>query len=96
MKAARNSTDGPAPQPGRARCSSSTESPSENQRGTRWAESPRVKAWVSSCQAVEPQLDWPGSRADGASMASTVPKLTPSAPMPASPTVRTEKSALRR
>src|SRR3982750_1240240 len=43
--------------------------------------------------AVEPQLNGPASFAAGESNASVVPKLTPSAPNPARPTVRTEKSA---
>ena len=67
-----------------------------SQRGARLSDSPSVNAWVSSCHAVDPQLKSPRSRADGASIASTGPKLTPSAPSPVRPTVRTEKSAWRR
>jgi hypothetical protein len=52
-----------------------------------------VNVCASSCQTVEPQLNGPASFAAGESNASVVPKLTPSAPSPASPTVRTEKSA---
>ena len=54
---------------------------------------PSVNVCASSCQTVEPQLNGPASFAAGESNASVVPKLTPSAPSPASPTVRTEKSA---
>src|SRR5690242_10254300 len=54
---------------------------------------PSVNVCASSCQNVEPQLNGPASFAAGESNASVVPKLTPSAPSPASPTVRTEKSA---
>src|SRR6185369_8900988 len=81
------------PQPGLALCSSYTESPSDNHRGTRWSVRPSVYVCASSCHTVEPQLKAPASFAAGESNASVVPKLTPSAPSPARPTVRTEKSA---
>src|SRR5437764_5975288 len=54
---------------------------------------PSVNVCASSCQNVEPQLNGPASLAAGESNASVVPKLTPNAPSPARPTVRTEKSA---
>src|SRR5512143_1143773 len=54
---------------------------------------PSVNVCASSCQNVEPQLNGPASFAAGESNASVVPKLTPSAPTPANPTVRTDKSA---
>ncbi len=54
---------------------------------------PSVNVCASSCHTVEPQLNGPASFAAGESNASVVPKLTPNAPRPASPTVRTEKSA---
>src|SRR5215813_3517563 len=81
------------PQPGLARCSSYTDRPSDTHRGIRWSVEPSVKVCASSCQNVEPQLNGPASFAAGESNASVVPKLTPSAPSPARPTVRTEKSA---
>ena len=74
------------------RCSC-TASPSENHRGTSLSETPMWKVCAISCQSVEAQLKSPRSRAAGESMASAGPKLTPSAPIPTSPTVRTEKSA---
>ena len=49
---------------------------------------PRVNVCASSCQKVEPQLNGPASFAAGESNASVVPKLTPSAPRPASPSRR--------
>src|SRR5205823_1226599 len=67
--------------------------PSENQRGMRLSVLPSVNVCASSCHTVEPQLNGPASLAAGESKASVVPKLTPSAPRPARPTVRTEKSA---
>jgi hypothetical protein len=81
------------PHPGRARRSSYTESPSDSQRGIRLAVAPSVNVCPSSCHSVDPQLNSPTLRAAGESIATTPPKLTPSAPSPASPTVRTEKSA---
>src|SRR5678816_3454009 len=54
---------------------------------------PSVNVCASSCHTVEPQLNDPASFAAGESNASVVPKLTPNAPSPANPTVRTEKSA---
>ena len=81
------------PQPGRPWCSSHTLNPSDSQRGTWWSVSPSVNVCASSCHMVEPQLNGPASLAAGESNASVVPKLTPSAPSPAMPTVRTEKSA---
>src|SRR5581483_9211710 len=92
-KASRNAGDTDCPQPGRARCSSHTDSPSDSQRGTRWSVAPSVNVCASSCQTVDAQLNGPASFAAGESNASVVPKLTPNAPNPASPTVRTEKSA---
>ncbi len=82
-----------SPQPGRARRSSSVDSPSDSQRGTRSFVTPNVNVWASSCHAVAPQWNAPLSRADGASIASTGPKLMPNAPRPVRPTERTEKSA---
>src|SRR5215207_4217473 len=93
LNAARKSGVTPKPQPGRALCSSYTDSPSDNHRGTRLSVAPSVKVCASSCQTVEPQLKGPASFAAGESKASVVPKLTPNAPSPARPTVRTEKSA---
>ena len=81
------------PQDGLARCSSCTDSPSDSQRGTLLPLTPNVKVCVNSCHSVEPQLYSPGGRAAGARSAMTGPKLTPNASNPASPTVRTEKSA---
>ena len=78
---------------GLARRSSNTESPSESQRGARFSDRPRVKVCASSCHATEPQLNSPRCRAEGASIINTGPKLTPRAPSPERPTVRTEKSA---
>ena len=71
-----------SPQPGRARRSSRTDSPSPNQRGTLPPVAPVVTAWAISCQSVEPQLKCPIARADGESMASTLPKLTPERAQP--------------
>src|SRR5262249_25470151 len=93
LKAARKSGVTLKPHPGRPWCSSYTESPSDSQRGTRLSVEPSVKVCASSCHTVDPQLNGPASFAAGESNASVVPKLTPSAPSPASPTVRTEKSA---
>ena len=53
------------------------------------------KEWAISCHSVEAQLKSPRVRAAGESMASAGPKLTPRAPIPTRPTVRTEKSACR-
>ena len=64
-----------------------------NHRGTFWRLAPSVKVCVTSCQSVEPQLNLPTARAEGESMAMTGPKHAPSPARPASPTVRTEKSA---
>jgi hypothetical protein len=58
----------------------------------RFSVAPSVKVCPISCHRVEPQLNSPTLRAAGESMAITPPKLTPSAPSPPSPTVRTEKS----
>ena len=66
-----------------------------NHRGIRLSVSPIVMVWPSSCQSVEAQWYAPGGRADGDSIASVSPKQTPWAPIPARPTVRTEKSAER-
>src|SRR5512146_3542821 len=93
LNAARKLGDTLKPHPGLAWCSSYTDSPSDSQRGTRLSVSPSVNVCASSCHTVEPQLNGPASLAAGESNASVVPKLTPSAPSPASPTVRTEKSA---
>src|SRR5437588_2387581 len=93
LNAARKSGVTPNPHPNLAWCSSYTDNPSDNQRGTRLSVTPSVNVCASSCQTVEPQLNGPASFAAGESNASVVPKLTPSAPSPASPTVRTEKSA---
>src|SRR5262245_30321051 len=81
------------PQPLRPRRSSNTDRPSESQRGMRMSVAPSVKVCASSCHAVDAQLNMPASFAAGESKATVLPKLTPSAPSPASPTVRTEKSA---
>src|ERR1700758_3254039 len=79
------------PHPGIAWCSSYTDNPSENHRGTRCSDNPSVKVCASSCHIVEPQLKGPASLAAGESNASTLPKLTPTASRDANPTVRTEK-----
>src|SRR5688572_10693038 len=81
------------PHPFLPRRSSKTDNPSDSQRGTLLLVAPRVKVCASSCQAVDAQLNGPASLAAGESKATVFPKLTPSAPRPASPTVRTEKSA---
>ena len=44
-----------------------------------------MKTWLISCQSVEPQLKSPGLRAEGLSMATTSPKVTPRAPSPGMP-----------
>src|ERR1051325_11775501 len=82
-----------SPQPGCPRRSSYTDNPSDSHRGTRMSDEPSVKVCAISCHAVEPQLNGPASFAAGESKATVLPKLTPSAPRPARPTGRTEKSA---
>ena len=73
--------------------SSCTARPSVNQRGTRSLVAVRMKTWLISCHNVDPQLKSPGLRAEGLSMATTSPNVTPSAPRPGMPVVRTAKSS---
>src|SRR5688572_29716233 len=93
---AKKSGDGSSPHDGRARRSSYTERPSDNHRGTRPPVAPNVNTRPSSCQRVDPQLNSPTRLAAGESIATTRPKLTPNAPSPLRPTVRTEKSSCDR
>ena len=67
--------------------------PSVNQRGTRCLVALKTYTWLSSCHRVLAQWKLPGVRPDGLSIATTLPKVTPSAPKPGMPMVRTAKSS---
>ena len=79
---------------GPVRHSSSTETPSLNQRDTRLSVAFRVTTWASSCHSALAQSN-PSSipRADGLSIATTSPNVAPRMPMPGRPDVRTAKSS---
>ena len=86
-----------SPHSGETAVSSCTAMPSVNQRGTWELVSVRVNTWLISCHSVEAQWKLPGGRPEGLSMAMKSRKwplkVTPSAPSPGMPRVRTAKSS---
>src|SRR5437016_13183061 len=52
----------------------------------------RTYTWLNSCHSVLAQWNWPGGRPLGESIATYLPNVTPKAPNPGRPMVRTSKS----